>query len=95
MTLATLLLYFFLPTVDRVLRARGKMKKNEANGPVDCLVAEMLQCLPTETAYEVACWFGQTIQRRMSVEHSPPRVLQETQTPGLKTGFSDSVRSLF
>ena len=57
-TLATLLLYFvfFVPTVDRVLRARSKMKK-KANGPADCLVAEMLQCLPTERAYEVACWF--------------------------------------
>ena len=25
------------------------MPKNEANGPADCLVTEMLQCLPTET----------------------------------------------
>ena len=31
--------------------------KNKANGPADCLVAEMLQCLPTETVYEVAYWF--------------------------------------
>ena len=31
--------------------------KNNANGPADCLVTEMLQCLPTETVYEVACWF--------------------------------------
>ena len=35
-------------TVDRVLRARGKMMKNKANGPADCLVTEMLQCFPTE-----------------------------------------------
>ena len=31
--------------------------KNKANGPADCLVTEMLQCLPTETVYEVAHWF--------------------------------------
>ena len=44
-------------TVDKVLRARGKMLRNKANGPADCLVTEMLQCLPTETMYEVAHWF--------------------------------------
>ena len=44
-------------TVDKVLRARGKMLRNKANGPADCLVTEMLQCLPTETVYEVAHWF--------------------------------------
>ena len=43
-------------TVDKVLRARGKMLRNKANGSVDCLVTEMLQCLPTETVYEVAHW---------------------------------------
>ena len=31
--------------------------KNRANGPDDCLVTEMLQCLTTETVYEVAHWF--------------------------------------
>ena len=36
-------------TADRVLRARGKMMKNKANGPADCLVTEMPQCLPMET----------------------------------------------
>ena len=44
-------------TVDKVLLARGKMMRNKANGPADCLVAEMLRCLPTETVYEVAYWF--------------------------------------
>ena len=39
-------------TVDRVLRARGKLMTSK-NGPADCLVAETLQCLPTETVYEV------------------------------------------
>ena len=29
---------------DRVLRARGKMMKNKANGPADCLVTEMQRC---------------------------------------------------
>ena len=36
-------------TVERVLRARGKAKRNKANGPADFLVTDMLQCLPTET----------------------------------------------
>ena len=31
--------------------------KNEANGPADCLVTEMLQCLPRETLHEVTHWF--------------------------------------
>ena len=31
--------------------------KNRANGPADCLVTEMLQCLTTETVFEVAHWF--------------------------------------
>ena len=44
-------------TVDRVFRARGKILRNKANGPADCLVTEMLQCLPTERVYEVAHWF--------------------------------------
>ena len=33
------------------------MLRNKANGPADCMVTEMLQCLPTETGYEVAHWF--------------------------------------
>ena len=44
-------------TVDKVLRAGGKMLRNNANGPADCLVMEMLRCLPTETVHEVAYWF--------------------------------------
>ena len=36
---------------------RGKMLRNKANGPADCRVTEMLQCLSTETVYEVAHWF--------------------------------------
>ena len=44
-------------TVNSVLRARGKVLRNKANGPTDCLVTEMLQCLPTETVYVVAHWF--------------------------------------
>ena len=38
-------------TVDKVLPALGKMLRNKANGLADCLVTEMLQCLPTETVY--------------------------------------------
>ena len=44
-------------TVDKVLRARDKMLRNKANGPAASPVTEMLQCLPTETVYEVAHWF--------------------------------------
>ena len=44
-------------TVERFLSARGKMMRNKANGPADCLVTEMLRCLPTETVFEVAYWF--------------------------------------
>ena len=29
-------------TVGRVIRARGKMMKNKANGPSDCLAREMV-----------------------------------------------------
>ena len=31
--------------------------KNKSNGPADCLVTGMLQCLPMETVYEVTHWF--------------------------------------
>ena len=44
-------------TNDMVLRARGKMIWNKANGPADCLVTETLQCLPMETVYEVTHCF--------------------------------------
>ena len=44
-------------TMDKVMRARRKMLRNKANGPADCLVTEMLQCLQTETVFEVAHWF--------------------------------------
>ena len=33
------------------------MMKNKANGPADCLVTAMMQCLQMETVYEVAHWF--------------------------------------
>ena len=49
-------------TVDMVLQARGKMPRNMANGPADCLVTEMLQCLPTKTVHEVACWFDERLK---------------------------------
>ena len=44
-------------TVDRVLRGTSRVPRNKAIGPADRLVTEMLQCLPTETAYEVTHWF--------------------------------------
>ena len=36
--------------------------KNKANGPADCRVTEMLQCLPTETVYEVSHWFDKRLK---------------------------------
>ena len=36
--------------------------RNEANGPADCLVTEMLRCLLTETVNEVACWFEKRLK---------------------------------
>ena len=38
------------------------MQRNRANGPADCLVTEMLQCLPTETVYGVAHWFDKQFE---------------------------------
>ena len=35
-------------TVEGLAAHVGKIKKNKANGPADCLVTEMLQCLPME-----------------------------------------------
>ena len=49
-------------TVDRVLRARGKMIWDKAKGPADCLETEMLQCLPMKTANEVAYWFDKRLK---------------------------------
>ena len=43
--------------LDKVLRARGKMLRNKSNGPSDCPVTEMLQCLSTEAGNEVDHWF--------------------------------------
>ena len=52
-------------TVNKVLRARGKMLRNKANGPADCLVTEMLQCHPTRPG---ARWpFGSTNGLKASV----------------------------
>ena len=39
------------------------MLRNKANGLADCLVTEMLQCLPTQTVYEVAHWFDKRFKR--------------------------------
>ena len=68
-------------TVDRVLPARRKMMKNKANGPADCLVTAMLQCLQTEDSVRGRALVREAIQRRMSgprgVEDSSPCVSQE------------------
>ena len=55
-------------TVNRVLRARGKMLSGKSNGPADCLVVEMLRRLPTVFIYEVTHWF----QRRFLGTSSAP-----------------------
>ena len=52
-------------TVDRFPRARGKMMKNKTDGPADCLVTEMLQCLPTETVERGGVLVRQSVQSRV------------------------------
>ena len=49
-------------TIDRAC-AQGKKMKNRANGPADCQVTEMLQCLPMETVYEVAHWIEKRFKK--------------------------------
>ena len=78
-------------TVDRVLRARGKMMKNKANGPSD-LVTEMPQNLPMEAVDEVT-------HGRKAVQGSVQRLGEsydwcslKNQTPNLKNDVADSVR---
>ena len=44
-------------TIDRGLRARGKMRRGKSSGPTDCLVVEKLSRLPTEVIFEVTHWF--------------------------------------
>ena len=39
-------------TVDLVLRGRGNMLPDKANGPEDIIVTEMLKELPGESIYE-------------------------------------------
>ena len=83
-------------TVDKVLRARGKMLPNKANGPADCLVSEMLQCLPTETVYEVAHWFdklfrGECRARRRGKLYAS--CSSKKLTPSLRIAFAGFVRS--
>ena len=53
-------------TVDRVLRPRGTMTKNMANGPRNCMVTEVLQVLPVESVYEITHWLEKKIHRRTS-----------------------------
>ena len=79
--------------------ARGNMMRNTANGPADCLVTEMLQCLPTETVYEVAYWFDKRLKGecRAPEERKILRLvfLTKEQTPSLRRAFVASVRSHF
>ena len=44
----------------------GKMLRNKANGPADCMVTEKLQWFLTETMYEVAHWFDKRFPMSMS-----------------------------
>ena len=49
-------------TVDMVRRARGEMKPDEANGPEDASVTEVLKELPIETIYDIPEWFQHRAQ---------------------------------
>ena len=83
-------------TVDRVLRARKKMMKNNANEPADCMVIEMLQCLPMEIVFEVTS-VREKVQKRMlgsrGVEKFSPWYFSRSQRPSLRKGYVDSARS--
>ena len=46
------------------------MLRNKANGLADCLVTEMLQCLPTQTVYEVAHWFDKRFKRECGAQEA-------------------------
>ena len=68
------------------------------NGPVDCLVTEMLQCLPMETVYEGSHWFD----RRFKEECQAPEAWKVLRLAFLKKpdakpekDFMASVQSLF
>ena len=67
-------------TVDKVLRARGKMLRNKSNGPADCLVTEVLQCFPDGDCLRRYALIRQAFQRRApclgGVETATLRVLQ-------------------
>ena len=54
-------------TVDKVLRARRKMLRNNANGPADCLVTEMLRCLPKKSVYEVPHLFHKRFEESVVI----------------------------
>ena len=58
-------------TVNRVLRARGKMLRGKSNGLADCLVVEKLSRLPTEVIYEVTHWFQKRFSRRLQSSRGP------------------------
>ena len=72
-------------TVDRVLWARGKMLRNKVNGPDDCLVTEMLQCLPTAIVYEVAHWFDKRFKGECHAQEAPRGSSPEVITEAVKS----------
>ena len=76
-------------TVNRALRARGKMLRGKSNGPADCLVVEMLLSLLTEVICEVTHWF----QKRFQGECRAPEAWRSL-TQGWRRGFVVSVRLL-
>ena len=86
-------------TVDKVLRARGKMLRNKANGPADCPVTEMLRCLPTETVYEVALTCSTSVSEESAVPRRRGKFYASSSskslTPSLRRAFVGSVRSHF
>ena len=82
--------------INKVLRARGKMMKNKANGPADRLVTEMLQWLPMEAGVR-----GHVlVQEAVSKEKAELWRLGEfcdwyfsrSPTPDGRKAFADSVR---
>ena len=64
-------------TVNRVLRARGKMLRGKFNGPADSLVVEMLSRLPTEVNALVSEAFSKGLQSSRGLAHYGLGVPQE------------------
>ena len=73
-------------TVNRVLRARGKILSGKSNGPADCLVVEMQRRLPTVVICEVTHWFQKVSGDQQSSRGLAHFALSISQEAGCEIG---------